>query len=127
MGVETRGRTQHGNGDRSGAENESSSRDGKGCEDWDSIGKSGGGAKKRDKPYKSRRRNVGNGRDLNEEIKKRRQERVGSVAVESDNLENTKKAGREAQCTQGLSMDRTSRESVSPLSRLIRTLRNKYN
>ena len=50
--------------DRSGAGNESSSRDGNGHEDWDRTEESGGGAKKRDKPHKSRRRDVGNGGDL---------------------------------------------------------------
>ena len=58
--------------------------------------------------------------------KKRRQKRVGSVAANPDNLENSKKAGREAQGTQGLSKNCISRESVSPLSRLIRGFRNKY-
>ena len=86
-----RGREQEWGWDRSGAGNESSSRDGNGHENWDRIEENGGGAKKRDKPHKSRRRDVGNGRDLNEERKLRRQERVGSVAADSDNLENGKK------------------------------------
>ena len=45
---------------------------------------------------------VGNGRDLSGKRKTRRQERVGSVAGNPDNLENRKEAGREAQGTQGL-------------------------
>ena len=55
--------------------------------------------------------------------KKCRQERVGSVAVNPDNLESNKGA----QDTQGSSKNCTHREeSVSPLSRLIRGFRNKY-
>ena len=46
-----------------------SSRDGNGHEDWDRIEERRGGAKKRDRPHASRRRDVGNGRDLNEERK----------------------------------------------------------
>ena len=63
------------------------------------------------------------------EEKKRtgRQERVGSVAANPDNLENNKEAGGEAQGTQGLSKNCTRRESVSPLLRLIRGFRNKYH
>ena len=38
-----------------------------------------------------------------------------------------KKAGREAEGTQGLSKKCISRESVSPLSRLIRSFRHKYH
>ena len=61
------------------------------------------------------------------ERKKRRQERFGSVAANPDKLENSKEAGREAQGTQGLSKNCTNRESVSPLSRLIKGFRNKYH
>ena len=56
-----------------------------------------------------------------------RKERVGSVAANSDNLRSNKEAGRGAQGAQGSSEIRTSRESVSPLSRLIRGFRNKYH
>ena len=52
---------------------------------------------------------------------------VGPVATNPDNLENNKEAGGGAQGTQGSSKDYTSRESVSPLSRLIRGFRNKYH
>ena len=45
--------------------------------------------------------------------------------VNPDNLE--KEAGWGAQGTQGSSKNGTSRESVSPLSRLIRGFRNKYH
>ena len=63
-----------------------------------------------------------------EREKKRRQERVGSVAANpDDNLENRKEAGGRSQGPQGLSKNCTSRESVSPLPRLIRGFRNKYH
>ena len=74
-GVETRGRTQDGNGDGSGDGNESSSGDGNGGEDGngdgneDGIGEGGGEAKKRKKPRKSCRRDVGNGGDLDRKRK----------------------------------------------------------
>ena len=54
-----------------------------------------------------------------------RKERVGPVAASPDNLESNKEAGGEAQGTQGLSKNCTSRESASPLSRLIRGFPNK--
>ena len=60
--------------------------------------------------------------------KKCRKERAGSVAASSDNLGSYKEAGGGAQgAQQGSSKICTSRESVSPLSRLIRGFRNKYN
>ena len=58
--------------------------------------------------------------------KKCRKERVGSVAANPDNLGSNKEAGGGAQGAQGSSKICTSRESVSPLSRLIRGFRNKY-
>ena len=70
MGVETRGRTQDGNGDGSGDGNESSSRDGNGDEvengdgNQDGIGKDGGEAKKRNKSNRSCSRDAGNGGDF---------------------------------------------------------------
>ena len=69
---------------------------------------------------------MGSGGDLGIKRKILRQERIGSVAADPDNLENSKEAGREAQGTGGLSRECTSRESVSPLSRLIRGFRIKY-
>ena len=42
--------------------------------------------KKRKKPHRSCRRDVGNGGDLSGMRKKHRQERVGSVVVNRDNL-----------------------------------------
>ena len=59
--------------------------------------------------------------------KKCRKERVDSVAANSDNLGSNKEAGGGAQGAQGSSKTCTSRESVSPLSRLIRGFRNKYH
>ena len=49
------------------------------------------------------------------------------VAANPDNLESKKEAGGGAQGTQGSSKNYTRRESVSPLSRLIRGFRNKYH
>ena len=60
-------------------------------------------------------------------LKKCRKERVGSVAANSDSPGSNKEAGGGAQGAQGLSKIYTSRESVSPLSRLIRGFRNKYH
>ena len=103
-GVETRGRTQDGNGDGSGDGNESSSGDGNGDEDGngngneDGIGEGGREAKKRKKSHNCRR-NVGNKGDLGGKRKKRRQESVGSVAADPDNLEKRKEAAGEAQGT----------------------------
>ena len=56
-----------------------------------------------------------------------KKERVGSVAANSDNLGSNKEAGGGAQGAQGSNKICTSRESVSPLSRLIRGFRNKYH
>ena len=52
---------------------------------------------------------------------------VGSVAVNPDNLGSNKEAEGGAQGAQGSSKICISRESVSPLSRLIRGFRNKYH
>ena len=57
----------------------------------------------------------------------RRQERIGSVAANPDNLGISKEGGGGAQVTQGLSKNCARRESVSPLLRLIRGFRNKYH
>ena len=70
---------------------------------------------------------MGNGRDFGGKKKKCRQERVGPVAANPDNLEHNKEAGGGAPGTQGSSKKCTSRESVSPLSSLIRGFRNKYH
>ena len=60
-------------------------------------------------------------------IVRSRTERVCPVAANPDNLESNKEAGGGAQGTQGSSKICTSRESVPPLSRLIRGFRNKYH
>ena len=97
--METRGRTQDGNGDRSRGGNESSSGDGSGDEDGngngneDRVEESGREAKKRKKPHKSCRRHVEKGGDLGGKRKTRRNKRVGPVAASPDNLENNKEAG----------------------------------
>ena len=56
-----------------------------------------------------------------------RQERVGSQAADPDDLEIREEAGEESQNTQGLSKNRTSRESVFPLTRLTRDFRNRFH
>ena len=62
-----------------------------------------------------------------EKEKKCRKERVGSAAANPDNLESNKEAGGGAQGVQDSSKNCTSRESVSPLSCLIRGFRKKYH
>ena len=129
--VETCRRTQDGNGDGNGDGSKDSSGDGNGDEDGngnqDRIGEGGREAKKRMKPQRSCRRHVGKGGDLGGKIKKCGNESVGPVATNPENLENNKEAGGGAQGTQGLSINCTSREKVSSLSRLIRGSRNKYH
>ena len=91
------------------------------------IGEGGREAKKRKKPQNSCRRRAGNGGDMGGKQKKCRKERCSSVAANPDNLGSNKEAGGGAQGAQGSSKICTSRESVSPLSRLIRGFRNKYH
>ena len=91
------------------------------------LGRAEGGQKKRKKPQNSCRRRAGNGGDMGGKRKKCRKERVGSVAANSENLGSNKEAGGGAQGAQGSRKICTSRESVSPLSRLIRGFRNKYH
>ena len=126
MGIRTR--TPDGNGDRDVSEDCSGDGDGdenKGNENR--IGEGGRGTKKRKKPQNSWRRRAGNGGDMGGKLKKCRKERVGSVAANSDSPGSNKEAGGGAQGAQGSSKIYTSRESVSPLSRLIRGFRNKYH
>ena len=92
----------------------------------DKIGEGRRDVKKRKKPQNSCRRRAGNGGDLGGKRIKCRKERVGPVAANPDNLESNKEAGGGAQGTQDSIKNCTSRESVSPLSRLIRGFRNKY-
>ena len=89
------------------------------------IGEGRREAKKRKKPQNSCTRRAGNGGDTGGKRKKCRKERVNSVAANPDNLESNKEAEGGAQNTQGSSKSCTSRESVSPVSRLIRGFRNK--
>ena len=90
--------------------------DGDGIEDG--IGEGGAEGNKRKKRHNNCSCDVRDRRDLGVTRKKRRQERVGSVSADRDNLENSKKkAGSEAQDTQGLSKNCRRRESVPPSSR----------
>ena len=131
-GVETRRRTPDGNGDGNGDGREDSSGDGNGDEDngngnEDRIGENGREAKKHKKPPNRCRRQVGSGGDLGGKRNKCRQEKVGPVAANPDNLENNNEAEGGAQGTQSLSKKCTSRDNVSPLSRLIRGFRKRYH
>ena len=129
-GVRTRRRTPDGNGDGNGDRNEDCSGDGNGDDDngnENRIGEGGREAKKRKKPQNTCRRRAGNRGDMGGKRKKCRKERVGSVAANPDSLGSNKEAGGGAQGAQGSSKICTSRESVSPLSRLIGGFRNKYH
>ena len=129
-GVGTRRRTPDGNGDGNGDGSEDCSGDGNGHDDNgndNGIGEGGRGAKKRKKPQNSCRRRAGNGGDMGGKRKKCVKERVGSVAANPDNLGSNREAEGRAQGAQGSSKICTSRESVSPLSRLIGGFRNKYH
>ena len=128
--VGTRRRAPDGNGDGNGDGSADSSGDGNGDDDngnEDRTREGGIEVKKRKKPQNSCRCRAGNGGDMDGKRKKCRKERVGSVDANPDNLGSNKDAGRGAQCTQGSSKIYTSRESVSPLSRLLRGFRNKYH
>ena len=125
-----RRRTPDGNGDGNGDVIEDCSGDGNGDDDNGNdnrFGEGGRGTKKRKKPQNSCRRRAGNGGDMGGKRKICRKERVGSVAANSDNLGSNKEAGGGAQGAQGSGKICTSRESVSPLSRLIRGFRNKHH
>ena len=129
-GVGIRRRTPDGNGDGNGDVSEDCSGDGNGDDDngnENRIGEGGRGTKKRKKPQNSSRRRAGNGGDMGGKGKKCRKERVGSVSAHSDNPGSNKEPEGGAQGAQGSSKICTSRESVSPLSRLIRGFRNKYH
>ena len=107
-GVETRGRTQYRNEDGSGDENKISNgyrnRSGNmdGDRNEDMIWEGGGEAKKRVKPHKGCKRDVGNGEDLGGEKKKRRQERVGSVNAYPSNPDNSKEVCVCRECVSSL-------------------------
>ena len=124
--VETHRRTPDGNGDGPKV----SSEDGNGDEGNGNEGRVGDGekeAKKRKKPLNSCRRQGGNGGDFGGTRKRCRKGSVGPVTANSNIVEINKEAGGGAQGTLSLSKNCTSRESVSPLSRLIRGFRNKYH
>ena len=131
-GVETRRRTSDGNGDGNGDGSEDSSGDGNGDKDngngnEDRIGKCGREAKKRKKPQNSCRRQVGNGGDLGGKRKTCRKEGVGPADANPDNLESNREAEGGAQGTQVSSKNCTYRDTVSPMSRLIRSFRKKFH
>ena len=135
-GVGTRRRTPDwngdGDGDGDGDGSEDSSGDGNGDGDNGSgnenrIGESGREAKKRKRPQNSRRRRAGTGGDTGGKRKKCRKERIDSVAANPNDLKSNKEAGGGAEGTQGSSRNCSSRESVSPLSRLIRGFRNQVS
>ena len=65
-------------------------------------GRVGAREKKHKKTPQSYRRDVENGGDLGRRRKKRKQESIGSVDVDLQNLDNIKEAAREAQGAQGL-------------------------
>ena len=122
--VETHRRTPDGNGDRSKVSSEDGNGDeGNGNGNEGRVGDDERQAKKRKKPLNSCRRQGENGGDFDGKRKICRKERVGPVAANSDNVESNKEAGGGAQGTLSLSKNCTSRESVSPLSRLIRGFR----
>ena len=129
-GVGTRRRTPDGNGDGNGNGSEDCSGVGNGDDNNGNENRTGEGGrevKKLKKPQISCRHRAGNGGDTSGKRTKCRKERVGSVAANPDNLGSNKEAGGGSQGAQGSSKICTSRESVSPLSRLIRGFRNKYH
>ena len=73
----------------------------KGREARGTVGEGGEEGKKRKNPQKGYGRNVENEGDSDGRRKNRREEIVGSVYVDTVYLENSKKAEREAQGTQG--------------------------
>ena len=58
---------------------------------------------------------------------KTKHESIGSIAANYYYIENSKEAGSETQRTQGLSKNCRCKGSVSSLSRLMTSFRNKYN
>ena len=71
---------------------------------------------------------MGNRGDLSGRRRKHRQGSIGySVDVDPRNLENSKEAVKGTQDTHGSSKQCTSRDGVSPLSRLTRVFRLKHH
>ena len=81
--------------------------------------------KERKRLDKSNRRGVENSGNLGGRKNTRRRWSVGLVDADRAYLKNSKKAKREAQGAHGLNTN--CRESISPSSRPIRGLRNKYH
>ena len=129
-GVGPRRRTQDGNGDGNGDRSEDCSGDGNGDDDNGNENRIGEGGREA-KSARNRKIAVDAARETGktrvDSEKKCRKERVSSVAANPDNLGSNKEAGGGAQGAQGSSKICTRRESVSPLSRLIRGFRNKYH
>ena len=88
------------------------------------IWEGGGEVKMCEKRQKSCRRDVKNGGDSGGGGR-RRQDSVGSVDVDPEDPENRNDVERETQDAQ--SSNKNCRESVSPLSRMIKCFRNKYH
>ena len=152
-GVGTRRQTQDGNGDGNGDRSEDCSGDGNGDDDNGNGDGNGdrsedcsgdgngttitgtriglGRAEGKRKSARNRKIAVDAARETGEtwvESEKNVEKKgFGSVAANPDNLGSNKKAGGGAQGAQDSSKLWTSRESVSPLSRLIRGFRNKYH
>ena len=131
-GVETLRRTPDGNGDGNGSKASTVAEMGTGTMITETRTRIGSGrAEKRRKSARNRKIVVDAVRETEEtwveREKKCRKERVGSVAANPDNLESNKKAGGGARGTQGSSKNCTGRESVFPLSPVIRGFRNKYH
>ena len=125
--VETHRRTPDGNGDGPKVSSEDGNGDEGNGNEGNRVGDGEKEAKKRKKPLNSCRRQGGNGGDFGGTRKRCRKGSVGPVAANSNIVEINKEAGGGAQGTLSLSKNCTSRESVSPLSRLIRGFRNKYH
>ena len=124
--VETHRRSPDGNGDGPKVSSEDGNKD-EGNGNEGRVGDGEKEAKKRKKPLNSCRRQGGNGGDFGGTRKRCRKGSVGPVAANSNIVEINKEAGGGAQGTLSLSKNCTSRESVSPLSRLIRGFRKKYH
>ena len=126
--INTHTHTRDRDGDEGGDGNESSSGDRNRNEDGDGdgdgdgveggIGAGGGGGKKLKKPRTSYRRDVGNGVNLGGKRKKRRHERVGSVAADPDKLQNSKEQGRKHKAFRA-SVRAVQVERVCPLYRSV--------
>ena len=91
----------------------------------DRIGESGGEANMRKETHKVCGHTVKTGETW-AEGENSKHESIDSVAVNHDQIENSREAGSETQGTKGLRMNCRCRGSVSSLSRLIKSFPNKY-